>query len=57
MNKFNTWAEETAVWLEESIPMKRLFIPLLAMIENAHETAKWGEKLQLRSVTDNNQFL
>ena len=28
MSKFNTWAEETAVRLQGSIPVKRLFIPL-----------------------------
>ena len=28
MNKFNTWAEEIAVRLQESIPEKRLSIPL-----------------------------
>ena len=36
--------EETAVSLEESIPVKRLLIPLPAMNANSHGTAKRGEK-------------
>ena len=31
--------------IEESIPVKRLFIPLPAMNANSHGTAKRGEKL------------
>ena len=45
MNKFNTWAEETAVRLQESIPVKRLSIPPPAMNANSHGTAMRGEKL------------
>ena len=36
--------EETTVSLEESIPVKRLLIPLLAMNAISHGTAKRGEK-------------
>ena len=45
MNKFNTWAEETAVRLQESIPVKRLSIPLPTMNASFHGTAMRGEKL------------
>ena len=45
MNKFNTWAEETDVWLEESIPVKRFFIPLPAM---NHGIVESKEKRELR---------
>ena len=48
MNKFNTWAEETAVRLQESIPVKRLSIPLPSMNGNSHGTA------MREDVTDNN---
>ena len=44
MNKFNTWVEETAVRLQESIP-ERLSIPLPSMNANSHGTAMRGEKL------------
>ena len=40
----NKLVEETAVSPEESIPVKRLLIPLPAMNENSHGTAKRGEK-------------
>ena len=47
MNKFNTWVEETAVRVQESIPnpVKRLSIPLPSMNANSHGTAMRGEKL------------
>ena len=45
MNKFNTWAEETAVRLHESIPVKILSIPLPSMNANSHGKTMRGEKL------------
>ena len=45
MNKFNTWAEETAVRLQVTIPLKRLSIPLPSMNGNSHGTAMRGERL------------
>ena len=44
INEQITWAEETALLLAESIPVKRLFIPLPAMNANAHWTAMRVEK-------------
>ena len=39
MYKFNTWAEETAVWVEESIPVKRLIWDSNARRETTAEKA------------------
>ena len=32
MNKFNTWAEETAVRLQESIPVKKKFFSAFSLL-------------------------